>query len=201
MRGTRNQFAAFTLIELLTVFSVLVLLLFVLLPILANAKVRRQRIDCVSHLKNIGLSDRIFASDNLDKMPAQISTNKGGAAELMSDPGAVAHYFRSLSNGLATPLILICPADTRKPAQDFTSLSNTNISYFISPGTDESSPESILAGDRNIGANGPVSTTGSLILSTNSTAYWISSRHGKEQGNVALGDGSVQQINSSRLNE
>ena len=198
MRNNRNIEEAFTLLELVAIVAVITVLLCVLWPALRSARARQQRIGCVSHLKNVGLSARTFATDNTDKFPSKVSTNKGGCAELVSDPEAVAHYFRSLSNELSIPFILVCPADARKAATDFVSLARTNISYFVGWDADESTPQDLLAGDRPIGINGQ-SITGLLAVGPNARVAWTKSFHGKDAGNFVLGDGSVQQSTTALL--
>ena len=52
-----------------------------LLPALARAKTRAQSIACVNNLKQIGLACRMWAADNGDQFPFNVSTNKGGTLE------------------------------------------------------------------------------------------------------------------------
>jgi len=55
---------------------------------------------------------------------------------------------------LVTPKFLVCPADKRKPATNFPSLTIQNVSYFLGLDADESRPQMTLAGDRNLTTNG-----------------------------------------------
>ncbi len=63
--------SAFTLIELLVVIAVIALLMAVLLPSLKRARDQARLTACTAHLKQIGLSMHMYASDFDDKFPSK----------------------------------------------------------------------------------------------------------------------------------
>ena len=196
LRASRSQ--AFTLTELVVILACIAVLAGLLLPVWSRARDKSRRIDCVSNLKQIGLSFKTFAIDHGARLPMQVLTNQDGALAYPK-PGGLSEYYGAVSNELVAPRILICPSDTRKPAASFASLTDSNISYFIGCDTAETLPQALLAGDRNLEANGQPVPPGLFPLTTNLTLGWTKDMHHR-MGNVALGDGSVQQLTSARLN-
>lgn len=192
------QRRAFTLLELLVVIVVVVGLFSVLLPALQQARHKATRIDCVSDLKVIGLAFRIFATDHGDEFPMQVSTNEGGVKEWMAFGTNTFRVFRSLSNEVSVTGTLVCQSDVRKRAMSWETLQNHNISYFVGVDAVETNYMMILAGDRNLRAKVPKDSAGFLSLRTNDAVGWTRGMH-RGAGDVVLADGSVQQLNDSRL--
>jgi type II secretory pathway pseudopilin PulG len=188
----RNKLAfAFTLIELPVVIAIIALLAGMLLPALAASKAKAKRIACVSDLKQVSVGLRIWASDNADKYPWNISVTNGGSL----DSADWTDHFRICSNELATARILLCPADTRKKAAtDWVSVSgDVNVSYFVGTTASEQLPQTIVLGDSNVtGGDGGLDPRWSKFLGSSIDAAWDKNLHVRK-GNLTLADGSVQQ--------
>jgi type II secretory pathway pseudopilin PulG len=189
---------AFTLVGLLVILAVLAILAAMLLPALANAKQKAQRINCVNNLKQVGLAFRIWSSDQTDKFPMAVSVTNGGTLEWVEGGNAFRH-FQVMSNELATPKILICPKDSRSPASGFRNLKNENLSYFVGLDAEEARPQMFLTGDRNI-TNSLMPIRAVLRLPPDRPAGWTDAMH-QGQGNVGVSDGSVQAFSTSALRD
>jgi hypothetical protein len=110
------------------------------------------------------------------------------------------------------PRLTICPTDERKSADKFSNLSNTNISYFVGVNANDTYPQAILGGDRNLGPGttpdpeygySPADGRGNDVI-INGPVSWSLKMHSRGNnagaGNILLGDGSAQQVNSGNLN-
>jgi prepilin-type N-terminal cleavage/methylation domain-containing protein/prepilin-type processing-associated H-X9-DG protein len=221
---------AFTLIELLVVITIIAILAALLLPALAAAKRKAQRITCVNDLKQIGVVFRLWEGDHGDKYPMNVSTAKHGAKEYVysavNTPASAAAYgltnvFVVMSNELTTPKLLLCPSDiTRNYMTNFAFLTEnfSNMSYFVGGDASEIYPQMILTGDRNIGSR-DTSTgdyTAADVMYTYGGALWYDPFFGGGAfrtwmwtkndlhlgaGNVGMADGSVQSFSPHQLRD
>jgi len=218
MKRILKQNKAFTLIELLVVIAIIAILAALLLPALAAAKRKAQRINCVSNIKQVGIAFRLWEGDNGDRYPMAVSTAQNGAKENIystANTTASAGYgltnvFCVMSNELSTPKILYCPSDNNRTATtNFTALNSDslNMSYFVCGDAIETYPQMILDGDRNIGTataqNIPASITNVLGMQCPAPTFlwwaWSAVDLHLRVGNIGMADGSAQQVTVAGL--
>jgi hypothetical protein len=169
--------AAFTRTDLMVVIVVVSAILFfgtVLVPIgRSHLRLRIDRLNssCMNNLKQVGIASQIWANDNRGKFPASQSIANGGWSDLLANgdqgPNCWTNYAIMANDLGRNSRVLACPSDPRwarawtstKSSQDESSpgakpflCDNSTISYFVGVSATPSHPNTLLSGDRNLGA-------------------------------------------------
>ena len=196
---SKRPAAGFTLVELLVVIGIIAILAALLLPALSGGQKRARRVWCESNLRQMGLAFHSFAHDHNSKFPMAVPASAGGSQEF-AENGLLVNgnfyfgyrHFQSLANALASPKLLICPADTRTAATNFAALQNANLSYFVSVDADYSQPMSLLAGDGNLASPQTL-----LRAAAGGALTWTATQH-QFKGNVLFADGHVEEFSRTQ---
>ena len=243
------------MIELLVVVAIIGILAAILLPVLAKAKTKANRLRCASNLKQVNLALRMFADDHDGRMPwllplpdqIQLTQRLTGAAPYRGQHPAnrkvrdvsTVFLISDVRHGLGNARTLLSPCD---PAADvinetldlnfnnLTQLDPKGISYSVCHGGDEQLPGTIVAVTRNT-EHITLKPAGSQPYFQGGQLKWLINRNPpgdstrfigadeitettppgqikrispmimgqllKSQGQVALGDGSADQMNDA----
>ena len=109
--------------ELLVVLVIVFVLWMLLIPQLGKAREISRRVDCLAHLKQLGLAAAMYAETNQGRCPTD------------SKAPTLVGSWQLLSNYMGSATILICPSDRRgfRAAEPLDVLTAKNISYSYVP--------------------------------------------------------------------
>ncbi len=237
-----GRLAGFTRNELIVVLACVAVIVGLLVPAMSKPKRGRAWLRCMRNRKQIGLAFRIFANDNDDKYPFSVEGLrlydqdpkvrwKGGNPLVYNNMETETwHHIQVLSNELASAKVLICPEDrSRRDNEAIDFLQNEDsfaavgrrnkaLSYFVGLNANETRPNEILGGDRNIAGpssmgpaldeSKPAIPGGVHQFGPNNSAgarrRWSSHKNNRlhEQGGyIFLADGSVQRVSGEKLED
>ncbi len=153
------QRRAFTRIELLACFACVVVLGALAMPALATGQSRSQLAQCLNNLWLIGRAVQMWGMEHGELVPWRVPEADGGTYRPAKAGNAFVE-FAWMSNQLATPRILACPADADAiVASEFLGpngyLTSVNFrqratSYFVNLHALVDQPLSRVFGDRNL---------------------------------------------------
>jgi hypothetical protein len=194
----------FTRVDLVAALFAMVLVILIALPLLASTGNGSGLAACLNNLREIGQGLGTWSAER-ESFSWQMTQREGGT---MMKPNAWEHFI-TLSNQLSSPRVLVCPSDTREPAQDFGKApgglawpsggENNAVSYFIALDSLFGLSTQLISGDRHVTGGDdyqacrylgiPVSY--SFQRRTPNTLAWTNALHGANSGNLLLNNGSA----------
>jgi prepilin-type N-terminal cleavage/methylation domain-containing protein/prepilin-type processing-associated H-X9-DG protein len=102
----------FTLVELLVVIGIISVLIAILLPALNKAREQAKKVQCLSNMRQIGMSMAMYANDNKGFLPYPEAPVAGPGMYLASWAKQLVDgkYITGAANGYSSP-VFVCPSD------------------------------------------------------------------------------------------
>lgn len=208
---------AFTRMELLVSLAALGLIGLTILPLLANTSARGDRVACVNNLRLIGRAFLTWSADHNEKNPWELTQVEGGTRDHVFRGNCWFQFF-FLSNHLASPQFLVCPADGAPAPPRRTALywddrpggllnpsfRPNAVSYILGKYATPIEPQSILSGDPNLnGQQRGDDVFGSAYqvgAPRDPPAVWTPRVH-LDSGNLLFNDGRAEQTDTRGLRQ
>ncbi len=202
---SRSRTPGFTLIELLVVISIIALLIAILLPALTKARAVARMSQCGSNMRQLGLSNAMYAEDFDGRTPAMTTWvwNHGGGF-YMGGPNFMIHGGTTIAQGQGLLLteqytssidMFNCP-DNRVQAEPPVSPTDIYSSYHVRD-DQNGDPNDLLGFDLfNSRPSAPYATEQLQIYPRpgDLSSLTFDSWHGQNQRNTLHSDGHVKLI-------
>lgn len=214
---TQVEPGGFTRLDLLAAAAVAALLVAAALPALGGAARGSEQAVCLNNLRHIGRAFAEWGTGRPHPSPWWVAPAQGGSylgGGMLPAANNAWFQFAWISNELASPRVLVCPADpARHPARDFSSAPDggflnaaqrdNSVSYALQVDTQEARPNTVVAGDRDLRADGLGACASGLnpvasMYAPLTAAAWTNEVH-MGSGNLLYYDGSVERVPQSRL--
>lgn len=200
---------AFTRTELLATLTASVLLTITVGPMLANSRKATEQAACAGNLERIGQAWQSWLAEHSGQLPFRRTPSEGGLMSTLQVQNAF-RTFQYLSNHLASPADMICPADvgTTMRATNWAVFETSHyrgnaLSYTVGTDALVEVPLATLHTDRHLVwtelQNCSVGAVTMLLSPTNANVGWVTNASHGDVGNVLRMDGSVVSCNSAGL--